>query len=747
MFRTTSPSGCFSGKPTPRHYFVLFLLGLVLAASLAGAQEVDQKRGIDSRVDYQALKSFGPWDDRNYNLTATDLEVLSPNEADLSEPIPAFFRVEMRKAWPELMRTGPAQYPRSALQIFFGMYGGYLVDGQLYQGVERTKAGRFEVVMQEGITPKAFREMQEKFLSGEVRVTSPVGAAESAIKIHPSNTDLVIAGSNGPGFGQKMHYSTDGGATWNSSAPLPLGGTCCDPTVEWSSDGSLSYTATLGNCSFSGCAIWFYRSDDGGMTWDDLTDDTPGDPRRELTFSGSDKEFLHVDIHPSSPHVDNLYLTWHNSNIMQFAVSSDFGNNWTTTSFSSATNQRGIGSDITTDAAGNVYYFWPAFVSQKIWMRKSTNGGGSFGPLVDVADTNASFIFPVPSMEARQVFVYVSADTDRTGGTYDGSVYAAWSDSTGPTSGIPSANHARIVVAYSRDGGATWNYSTPHETADALTVDRYHQWLSVGPDGTVHVIFYDTRRDPTRTSVDVFYSFSTDGAVTFSTPQRLTAEQSPNIVNSFEFGDYNGLDVIMNDLIAIYTDNRNESGGSGDSVDVYASGQSMGPTCGNGIIEPPEECDGTNLGGATCTSLGFAAGPLACDALTCQFDTSSCITCIDDVMGGPTSCKPPEVWSDYVDRACRAQGLYTHGFKVRDSCGGGNYRFAHYRCCDAPPSCRRVTLGGPTSCKDSATWFKYANDTCDQGGYTLLHFSLNTPCGTGTTPEYRFTDFACCKTY
>lgn len=58
---------------------------------------------------------------------------------------------------------------------------------------------------------------------------------------------------------------------------------------------------------------------------------------------------------------------------------------------------------------------------------------------------------------------------------------------------------------------------------------------------------------------------------TFNAPARLTDQSSPNISDSFEFGDYNGLDVAMNDLIAIFTDNRNEGGGGGDSADIYAA--------------------------------------------------------------------------------------------------------------------------------------------------------------------------------
>jgi hypothetical protein len=584
-------------------------LGLLAFAAAAQAQQVFQHRGVDSRVDYPSLTQIGPWDDRNYQLTAEDLKLLAPNEKALHAQIPAFFRVELRKGIPEMQRTGPVQYPRSALQIFQLMYGGFLVDGRIYQGAE-LRDGVYRVLMERG--GKSEKEFwAEKFLDGEVRVTSPTGAAESAIKINPVDTDLVIAGSNGPGSGQKMHYSTDGGETWNAAAALPGGGTCCDPTVDWSSDGTLAYTATLGSCGGSGCQIWFYRSGDGGQTWTDL----PGTTRRTLSSgNANDKEFIHVDKYPTSPHKDNIYATWHSSNILQFARSTDFGDTWASQAFSSATDQRGIGSDITSDKGGAVYYFWPAFNSQRILLRKSTNGGVSFGSVIEVASTEGSFAFPVPSMETREVFIYVSADVDYSNGPFGNSIYAAWSDSTGPTGGA-SSNHARIQVAYSRNGGSTWTVTTPHETADANSVDRYHQWLSVAEDGSVHVIFYDTRRSAGRTAVDVFYSHSEDGAQTWSTPTRITAQQSPNISDTFEFGDYNGMDLVVQDLIAIYTDNRNEGGGGGDSVDVYAAGLQLAggctpqPIADAGADRTIDEGDSTTLGTAAQAGHTYSWSP------------------------------------------------------------------------------------------------------------------------------------------
>jgi hypothetical protein len=48
------------------------------------------------------------------------------------------------------------------------------------------------------------------------------------------------------------------------------------------------------------------------------------------------------------------------------------------------------------------------------------------------------------------------------------------------------------------------------------------------------------------------------------------------------------------------------------------------PRCGDGVRnQPGEVCDGTDLGGATCQSVGFLGGTLACQS-DCRFDASGC---------------------------------------------------------------------------------------------------------------------------
>jgi len=46
--------------------------------------------------------------------------------------------------------------------------------------------------------------------------------------------------------------------------------------------------------------------------------------------------------------------------------------------------------------------------------------------------------------------------------------------------------------------------------------------------------------------------------------------------------------------------------------------------CGNGTIDPGEECEGTNLNNQTCQSKGFLGGNLGCQ--NCQFETSGCFS-------------------------------------------------------------------------------------------------------------------------
>lgn len=522
------------------------LLFVAIFAQPLAAQTIVQSRGADQSVDYSRLTQFGPWDDRNYDLGASDLAYLSSDEAQLSDPIPAFFRIELRKEFPHLRRSGEAQYPRAAVPLFYKRYGGLIWDGQYVDGGSAIGAG--ESGPSRGL------------VNQEIKLNQVLGANEVTIEVNPGNPAQVVAGSNNNG-GQEMYYSADGGQNWTVQGTLP--NTCCDPTVDWKSDGSLAYAAALSGS----IGVSFWRSSDGGQTWVDRFNLTPG---------GSDKEFIHVDRSPSSTYQDNVYLTYHNGNRMQFARSVDDGENWDIQGFNG--DPCGIGSDITTTSNGDIYYIYGAFsvggggcVSHpdpSVELLKSTDGGATFQSAFEITTTSASFDWPIPAFESRRAWIYAAADSDRSGGAFDGSVYTAFTDTTGPESGNPANNHAIIEVWYSRDGGASWNMSNPHSMADTNDVDRFNQWLKVDENGNVHVVFYDTRHSANRTGVDLYYNVSTDGGVTWGEPQRITPQTSQNLTGGQEWGDYNGITVLGGKIYSTWTDNRD---GPPNSRDAYVA--------------------------------------------------------------------------------------------------------------------------------------------------------------------------------
>lgn len=89
--------------------------------------------------------------------------------------------------------------------------------------------------------------------------------------------------------------------------------------------------------------------------------------------------------------------------------------------------------------------------------------------------------------------------------------------------------------------------------------------------------------------------------------------------------------------------------------------------CGDNVINGTDQCEGTNLGNATCTTLGFKAGTVSCNP-DCSFNTTGCTNsvCGDGECGvGEDECNCYEDCPDpdpYLCSACECGG-------VSDFCG------------------------------------------------------------------------------
>ncbi len=540
-----------------------FLTVLFITASFSSFAEVRQELGVDQRVDYTQLVAIhgGPWDDRNYQLTLEDLSILPEND-HVVRNVPVFFKVKAREANPHIKDF----YPRELYQSFLIHFGGLLVDGIWYkEGIGKYR----HPVTLNGKPDDPFRG-GDIDPDGEVILTS---GAESTIEFNPDNNMLAVAGVNANG-GQSMYYSTDGAQTWTFSQVNT--DSCCDPTVDWSTTDVVPqrvYQADLASCGFGGCNIRASYSEDGGVTWAPMID-------IDADFA-NDKEFIHVDRSPTSPFKDNVYITYHKGNVMQFAKSEDNGTTWSTPIAVGV--DTGIGSDITTDSAGNIYYFYPGLNGSGINLLKSSDGGDTFDPVIQVSTIRGRFDFPIPAMETREVFIYTSVDIDSQDNLYV-AITDETADSTGGGVGAAAANRGEIRVFKSTDAGVTWiELPKPHPDDGMLSggsanaIDRFHPWLMVAENDAVHIGFYDTRNSTSRTGVDFYYNVSTDGGASWlpAGAQRYSTQTSSNIGDNFEWGDYNGLSVVLDKIAMVWTDNR---AASTDAIVGYSENQFGSPT-------------------------------------------------------------------------------------------------------------------------------------------------------------------------
>ena len=75
------------------------------------------------------------------------------------------------------------------------------------------------------------------------------------------------------------------------------------------------------------------------------------------------------------------------------------------------------------------------------------------------------------------------------------------------------------------------------------------------------------------------------------------------------------------------------------------------PVCGDEVVQGEEACDGGALGGASCESLGFPGGTLACNLKCSELDTTGCLPLPPATA---SCCTPgaPDVCQDAAVTAC-----------------------------------------------------------------------------------------------
>jgi hypothetical protein len=356
---------------------------------------------------------------------------------------------------------------------------------------------------------------------------------EPTIAVDPHNTQVVVAGSNdycaqivNGDVWAGYYRSTDGGNNWsNSLVPgypddssaaglaSPAHGSCAaagDPSQAFDVNGNLFYAFICFNRSgpVNG-SVYVARYVGDGATYDRTVLIKRGTPSG-LFLSGLFQDKINLTVDQSgSEFSDNVYVAWsqYNSfapnNAVLFSRSTDHGLSYSrpvrvtpvalgTASF----------ADLTVGPDGAVYLTYLTYPSQArptadIWLQKSMNGGVSFGP--------ASHVASITRFDSDQ-FSGTTGTVDCGDGPFaceSGFTYSRFFSSSAVAAdangvhvvyaGELPSGQSKVFVRNSPDGVT---FSTPAVQLDAVPTG--HQWFPdiASADGTITVIFYDSRSDP-----------------------------------------------------------------------------------------------------------------------------------------------------------------------------------------------------------------------------------------------------------
>ena len=326
-------------------------------------------------------------------------------------------------------------------------------------------------------------------------------------------------------------YTTDGGIHWTFPGVLENNVFRSDPVLGSKETGNFFYLSLRENFYDD---IW--RSTNGGQAW------------TRLTFgnvSGGDKEWFTIDTTNGTGH-GFLYQAWstggNNWGGRQFSRSTDDGITWINPIFIPNSPVWG-----TLDVAsnGNLFIGGAANFTSPFWCVRSSNAQNpgvtpTFDQTTQV-NLGGSLLYLGainPGGLAGQCFLAV----DRSGGPTNDNIYML--ASVEPFGG----GGTDVMFARSTNGGQS--FSGPQRiNDDPINPSKWHWFgtLAVAPNGRIDCVWFDTRNAANNTDSQLFYSYSTDGGVTWS----------PNVAVSDAFTPFEGYpnQNKIGDYITVVSDN------------------------------------------------------------------------------------------------------------------------------------------------------------------------------------------------
>lgn len=389
---------------------------------------------------------------------------------------------------------------------------------------------------------------------------------ETAIAADPNNpqhllvtwNDFRDGGNSKPGYG----FSTDGGETWTTTFFNHLG---FDPSCVFDKDGYAYYTYIRDNPGSLG-GVEIARTNNFGQPWifNQVSPQT----------NSQDKPYMTID-NTGGGFDGRIYIAWKerinnpNAQRILFSFSANKGDLFSSPcTLAIERKDPGPATDLTpySDTSGEivdpflqgpvpavapngyVYVVWldadgGHASTGRIMVRRSTDGGANFDPARVAANITVTWGYQYGTLRAASIPT-IAIDQN------SGNIYVAY---------VQIGNGVNdIYFVRSTDQGNSWNTSQI-ATQNTLEGENF-PWLSVGPSGTISLVYYQARETPL--SVDVYIAESYNNGLSFYGQDTRITPQSTNPANTATLARSDYIGVISlpgHDVLPVYAEFGNNN--------------------------------------------------------------------------------------------------------------------------------------------------------------------------------------------
>jgi hypothetical protein len=387
-------------------------------------------------------------------------------------------------------------------------------------------------------------------------------ANEPSISVDPTNLNKMVIGwrqfdsiqsdFREAGWG----YTTDGGIHWAFPGVLENNVFRSDPVSHCDETGKFFYLSLRSDQAQSFFCDDVWNSINGGQSW------MQGGPGH-----GGDKEWFTIDTTNGMGH-GFQYQFWTGffaCDTGEFTRSTDGGLTWMTPI--NIPNSARTGT-LDVDTNGNL--FVGGSVGSGFSCLRSSNAQiGNQTPTFDrITTVNLGGSLIQGGINGIGLCGQTFLVVDRSGSATNNNVYML-------ASVLPSGRSTTdVMFARSTDSGLT--FSAPHRINDDPNFQNKWHWfgtLSVAPNARIDVVWYDTRNATNNIDSQLFYSWSTDGGLSWAPNVAVSTPFNPQagFPNNQKIGDYITLvsDNTGANVAYAATFNVNPNAVGGHEQDVY----------------------------------------------------------------------------------------------------------------------------------------------------------------------------------